>query len=416
MSREIDHDSPVSAAAPEPTVGEPSNTSSGSMSEENDHDSPVSAAAPEPTVGEPSNISSGSVSEKNDHDSTVSAAAPEPTVGEPSNISSGSVSEENDRDSPASIAASEPTVGEPSNVSSGSVSKENDHDSPASIAAPEPIVSEPSDISRAPASKQAGRDSPASIASGVYSGEKNMEHQRLASDAAPKSQPASISQDALLIMQSQITAEVNRQLETMKAHFAKEQAEALQKVEELQQRSIELETEVELRWVESAAKPQREESISVPEPASCVSAAQSTESISMPESAPRVSAAQNKESISMPEPASRVSAGHSKESISMPEPASCMSAVPERVKPENTVPTVGGSNTATAARRFSLGGVIPPERPRRLSSAEQIDSDLQIQRHWMMEQREILLDDLFPEGDPFRRKPRRSLINSRKSM
>merc|ERR1719422_2219469 len=51
----------------------------------------------------------------------------------------------------------------------------------------------------------------------------------------------------------------------MRSHFEKEKNEALQKVEELQQRSIELENEAELRRAEPTAKSQKKESISVPQ-------------------------------------------------------------------------------------------------------------------------------------------------------
>merc|ERR1712113_1216273 len=121
-----------------------------------------------------------------------------------------------------------------------------------------------------------------------------------------------------------------------------EQSEALQKVEELQKRSIELECEVELRRAEAAAKTENKEPIIVPQPTLGVSA--------VPKEVKAEPCA----------PTSGVSAVPKEGKAEPCAPTSGVSTVPKEVKAETCAPTVGAKRTSTGGRRISLGGAMPP--------------------------------------------------------
>jgi len=156
-------------------------------------------------------------------------------------------------------------------------------------------------------------------------------------------------------IQEQIREEVNSRLESLKAQFTHRQTLAMQQMEALQQRSLELEREVDLRT-------HRESARHVPRPRSETSSA-------------RKASANQPAHLKMTPHDRRSSSSGGTTTRNRQKPHSLMSSTP--------------MSTASGSRRRQSQVV-----------------EIEWQRRMMMEQREHLLNDLFPDGGPRRPVPR----------
>jgi len=182
-------------------------------------------------------------------------------------------------------------------------------------------------------------------------------------------------------VQAHIRAEVDRQFDTVVQRMAQEQDAALQQVRELQERSVELEREVERCRVD-ASKPRRA-------------------------SAPALE-------YSTP----RLQGEHAKIRSLIMTPRTPASPAPgEGASSSSSNPHAEGgmrqSVARKALRRHSTNCVAPgvgrsPEAPASARSSREVGrksgsssvSDLKLSRRWMMEQRANLIEELYPFGCP----------------
>lgn len=169
-------------------------------------------------------------------------------------------------------------------------------------------------------------------------------------------------------LQAHVLAEVMRNLEKVKKRMSDQQDAALRNLQELQQQSEQLEGELERR--------RRERRYS-----------------------DATSAAGSRRARRATIATERTEASGARGDLS-----STPSTAVRALRRFSTSSAINSGSVSARPARHSLGGCAKPLP----------DPELYVQRQWMMEQRAILLDDLFPEGHPNKvptdRTPRTSIV------